>query len=304
MKQEPQNSTNNAPLPNRGGARGGAVRNLVVRTLTGIIFIVVMIGGILYSPLTTALLFALITVLSAWEFTGIMNRQEDVELNRFITTVAALMLYLGFFGYTMAISPTLAFLPWLVSMVYLMIAELYLQRQRPIVNWALTMMAQLYIALPFGLLCILRTGSDLELYQLLHGDGAIVVLAIFVFLWCSDTGAYCTGSLIGRHKLFPRISPAKSWEGSLGGAIAALAASQVFSYYAPVFNPLEWAIFAIVVVFFGTWGDLIESLLKRQIGIKDSGNILPGHGGMLDRFDSSLLAIPAVFIYLCTLAIL
>ena len=159
--QDSTDSKGNNSLPNREG--GGRVRNLVVRTLTGIIFIVVMIGGILYSPLTTALLFALITVLSAWEFTGIMNRQEDVELNRFITTVAALMLYLGFFGYMITISPTLAFLPWLVSMVYLMIAELYLQRQRPIVNWALTMMAQLYIALPFGLLCILRTGSDLEL---------------------------------------------------------------------------------------------------------------------------------------------
>lgn len=280
------------------------IQNLIVRTLTGIIFIVVMIGGILYSPLTNALLFAVITALATWEFTGIMNRQEDVELNRFITTVAALMLFLGFFGYTLSISPTLAFLPWLVSIVYLMIAELYLQRQRPIVNWALTMMAQFYIAVPFGLLCLLRTASDPDLYQLLHDDGAIVVLSIFVFLWCSDTGAYCTGSLIGRHKLFPRISPAKSWEGSLGGAVVALAASQVFSYYAPVFNSLEWAIFALIVVLFGTWGDLIESLLKRQIGIKDSGHILPGHGGMLDRFDSSLLAIPAVFIYLCTLAIL
>ena len=130
------------------------------------------------------------------------------------------------------------------------------------------------------------------------------MLAIFVFLWCSDTGAYCTGSLIGKHKLFPRISPAKSWEGSVGGAVVALIASQVFYSYAPFITPVEWAIFALVVVVFGTWGDLIESLLKRQIGIKDSGHILPGHGGMLDRFDSSLLAIPAVFAYLCTLGIL
>ena len=298
--------TTRQPNPSiTGGAGGGSkMKNLIVRTLTGIVFIVVMIGGILYSPLTTALLFALITALSAWEFTGIINKQDDVELNRFITTVAAIMFFFGFFGYALGISPSLAFLPWLLSCTYLMITELYLQRQRPILNWALTAMSQLYIALPFGLLCLLRSSTDAELSQLLGNNGATVVLAIFVCLWCSDTGAYCTGSLIGRHKLFPRISPAKSWEGSIGGAFTALIASQIFHYYAPELTSIEWAIFAIVVVFFGTWGDLSESLLKRQIGIKDSGNILPGHGGMLDRFDSSLLAIPAVFIYLCTLAIL
>jgi phosphatidate cytidylyltransferase len=124
-------------------------------------------------------------------------------------------------------------------------------------------------------------------------------LPFFVFLWASDTGAYCVGSLIGKHPLFKRISPNKSWEGSVGGAVLAIGISMIFAHYdTSLYSTLQWAGMALVVVVFGTWGDLVESLMKRQLGIKDSGNILPGHGGMLDRFDSSLIAIPAVALYL------
>jgi phosphatidate cytidylyltransferase len=118
-------------------------------------------------------------------------------------------------------------------------------------------------------------------------------------LWASDTGAYCVGSLIGKHPLFKRISPNKSWEDSVGGAVLAIGISMIFAHYdTSLYSTLQWAGMALVVVVFGTWGDLVESLMKRQLGIKDSGNILPGHGGMLDRFDSSLIAIPAVALYL------
>ena len=118
-------------------------------------------------------------------------------------------------------------------------------------------------------------------------------------MWASDTGAYCVGSLIGKHPLFKRISPNKSWEGSVGGAVLAIGISMIFAHYdTSLYSTLQWAGMALVVVVFGTWGDLVESLMKRQLGIKDSGNILPGHGGMLDRFDNSLIAIPAVALYL------
>ena len=118
-------------------------------------------------------------------------------------------------------------------------------------------------------------------------------------MWASDTGAYCVGSLIGKHPLFKRISPNKSCEGSVGGAVLAIGISMIFAHYdTSLYSTLQWAGMALVVVVFGTWGDLVESLMKRQLGIKDSGNILPGHGGMLDRFDSSLIAIPAVALYL------
>lgn len=134
------------------------------------------------------------------------------------------------------------------------------------------------------------------------GYSPVVPLTLFVFLWCNDVGAYCTGCTIGKHKLFERISPKKTWEGSIGGAVFTMLAAYLLHHFLPdwySFMPVwVWVGMALVVVLFGTWGDLIESLMKREMGIKDSGKILPGHGGMLDRFDSALLAIPATVVYL------
>lgn len=301
----------------------------LTRTLTGILFVIVMVGGILYSPLTCALLFLVITALSVWEFTGLVNSREDVQVNRFITTVAAVCLYLGFFGYAAGIAATVPlFVPWLLSIIYLLIAELYLQRESPLNNWAYSLMAQIYVALPFCLLpLLLFQVQDPAATGVSTRAGAYLILFIYIFLWCNDTGAYCTGSLLGRHKLFPSVSPGKTWEGSIGGGILTVAVALLIAFFGPetsaasstvdaasatgcaapvVFglNPWQWAGFALIVVVFGTWGDLVESLFKRRLGIKDSGHILPGHGGMLDRFDSSLLAIPAVVAYLFTLAVL
>ena len=160
----------------------------------------------------------------------------------------------------------------------------------------------MYIALPFSLLNVLAFNATSEGIVAFN---TLLPLSIFIFLWVNDSGAYCVGSLIGRHKLFPRISPGKSWEGSIGGAVFVLAAAYAISYFLDEEQMLTmpaWLGLGLVVVVFGTWGDLVESLFKRTLGIKDSGNILPGHGGMLDRFDSSLLAIPAAVVYLYTLS--
>ena len=137
----------------------------------------------------------------------------------------------------------------------------------------------------------------------------LLPLSIFIFLWTNDTGAYCSGSLFGKHKLFPRISPAKSWEGSIGGGILVVIVAALIGYSTTnesgvnMLTIPQWIGLGIVVAVFGTWGDLVESLFKRTLGVKDSGNILPGHGGMLDRFDSSLMAIPAAVVYLYALTI-
>ena len=138
----------------------------------------------------------------------------------------------------------------------------------------------------------------------------LLPLCVFIFLWLNDTGAYCSGSLFGKHKLFPRISPGKSWEGSIGGGILVMIVAAFIGYYTnengqiSQLSVLGWVGLGLIVVVFGTWGDLVESLFKRTLGIKDSGKIMPGHGGMLDRFDSSLMAIPASVVYLYTLQLL
>lgn len=279
--------------------------NLITRTITGVLFVAVIVTCFLCQEGMYAV-FALVTGLTVWEFTGLVNNREGVCVNRFISTVAGVYLFLAMYGFCSGLTPTAVFVPYLVTIVYLLVAELYAKQKDPINNWAYTMMSQMYIALPFSLLNVLafRATPAGEVYAYL------VPLSVFVFLWVNDSGAYCCGSLLGKHKLFPRISPGKSWEGSIGGGLFVVVAAYIVWLLSDQYgvndlqlSAVEWIGLGLVVVVFGTWGDLVESLLKRTLGIKDSGKILPGHGGMLDRFDSSLLAIPAAVVYLYTLSI-
>ena len=280
------------------------MNNFIVRTITGIIFVVAIVVSFL-NPLAMIFLFSLVTGMTVWEFAGLVNERENVHINQFITSVAGVLLFLAMAVHARGLDTlNLAFVPWLATIIYLLVSELYLKATDPIANWAYTMMTQLYIALPFSLLNVLAfqfTNCDLPW---------LLPLSVFIILWVNDSGAYCCGSLLGKHKLFPRISPGKSWEGSIGGGVFVLLAAWLISLITTQkgittnLTTLQWMGMGLVVAVFGTWGDLIESLFKRTLGIKDSGNILPGHGGMLDRFDSSLLAIPAVVVYLFTLALL
>jgi len=280
------------------------MNNFIVRTITGVLFVAVLVCSFL-RPQAMVLLFALITGLTIWEFTGLVNERENVTVNRLISTVAGVYFFFAVAGFSSDLTPSAVFIPYLVSIIYLMVAELYLKNEDPIHSWAYTMMAQIYIALPFSLLNTLAFHLAPQGYVTYD---ALLPLSVFVFLWMNDTGAYLCGSLLGKHKLFPRISPGKSWEGSIGGGILVIAVAVLVWYLADQYqlnqlglSAVEWAGLGLTVVIFGTWGDLVESLFKRTLGIKDSGNILPGHGGMLDRFDSSLLAIPAAVVYLYTI---
>ncbi len=282
------------------------MKNFIVRTITGIIFVAAIVASFL-RPEAMVLLFSIVTGLTIWEFTGLVNGNVNVNVNvnRFISTAAGVYFFYAMTYFCSDLyggsAKSVVFIPYLVTIIYLLVAELYLKQEDPIADWAYTMLSQMYIALPFSLLNVLAFTAT---PQGTVNFNTLLPLSVFVFLWINDTGAYCTGSLIGRHKLFPRISPAKSWEGSIGGAVFVLAAAWAISHWLDgvMLTTLEWLGLGIVVVVFGTWGDLVESLFKRTLGIKDSGNILPGHGGMLDRFDSALLAIPAAVVYLYTLS--
>lgn len=282
------------------------MKNFIVRTITAVFFVAAVVTSFL-NPQAMVALFALVTGLTVWEFTGLVNDRPYITVNRFICTVSGVYLFLAMAGYNSGLTPATVFIPYLVSIIYLLVAELYLQAKDPINNWAYTMLSQIYIALPFSLLNVLAFRSNGYSIEYSY----LAPLAVFVFLWINDTGAYCCGSLLGRHKLFPRISPGKSWEGSIGGGLLVVAVALAIWHFTTLhgvndleLTAYEWAGLGLVVVVFGTWGDLVESLFKRTLGIKDSGNILPGHGGMLDRFDSSLLAIPAAVVYLYTLTLL
>ena len=283
------------------------MKNLITRTITGVLFVAIIVVGFRV-PEGMIALFALITGLAVWEFTGLVNNMEGVTVNRFISTAAGVYFFLAVAGFCSGVTPSAVFIPYLLTVVYLFISELYTKNANPIADWAYTMLAQMYIALPFSMVNVLAfqdTGHGIAFNSLLP-------LSIFIFLWTNDTGAYCSGSLFGKHKLFPRVSPGKSWEGSIGGGILVLAVAALIGYIenstdglTPVALSIPaWMGLGLVVVVFGTWGDLVESLFKRTLGIKDSGNILPGHGGMLDRFDSSLMAMPAAVVYLYTLTLL
>ena len=271
-------------------------RKFFRRALTGVVYAVAVTGCTLWGPLTFGLLFTLISALTVHELGALIKHNGKAEPNQLLPAVAAACLFLATMGCcTRPSGGQHLFLPYIALLICLLIAELYLKKADPISNWACTMLSQVYVALPFALLNVLAyhpTPQGTIAYN------PILPLSVFVILWLNDSGAYCVGVLLGRHRLFPRISPKKSWEGSIGGGIIALIGSLVFARYFHFLSPGKWLGLAVVVVVFGAWGDLVESLFKRQLGLKDSGHVLPGHGGWLDRMDSMLLAVPAAVGYL------
>ncbi len=270
------------------------MKKFIIRGVTGLIFVTLLVSAILYSHISFGVLFAIITGLAVNEFCNLMHENKKTSFSCYLAVLGGTYLFFAVYAATFlnVNNATILFIPYIILVTYIFIRELYRKEGGAINNYAFFTLSQIYAAVPFTLLnLIAEHGNE-------GGYHYIFPLAIFIFLWSNDTGAYCVGCTIGRHKMFERISPKKSWEGFIGGAATAILAGYIVSLFFEQLNTWQWIGMAIVVVAAGTMGDLIESCMKREIGIKDSGNILPGHGGILDRFDSTMLAIPCVLVYL------
>jgi phosphatidate cytidylyltransferase len=199
------------------------------------------------------------------------------------------------------IIPKNYFLILVPMILVIMVTELYRKQEKPFDSLAHTFFSIIYTAVPFSMLpfsAFSRTGLDTLLH---HNQGLFspgIIIGFFLLIWANDTGAYLAGVSFGRHKLFERISPKKTWEGFLGGVISAVAAAWFLSGWLGVVDRENWIIIAVIVSVAGTYGDLVESMLKRSTGIKDSGTIMPGHGGFLDRFDSAIISFPLVYLFI------
>lgn len=278
------------------------MKNLIVRTLTGALFAVTLIASILYGKATFGALFTLVTILSVNEFSNLVKAYKKTTFPTWLAAVAGGYLYIAtfmaFHGNNAA--PITLYAPYIAIVAYVFIRQLFDTEGKTLDNYAYFTMSQIYAALPFALLNILATAGANAGSTYFY----LLPISIFALVWCNDTGAFFVGCSIGKHKMFERVSPKKTWEGFAGGAIAAITAAIVASHFFTIMNVWEWAGLAAVVVISGTFGDLIESSMKREMQIKDSGNMLPGHGGILDRFDSAMLATPCALLYLSFIGVL
>ena len=267
-----------------------SLKTLAIRTLTGAVFVAIIVGSILYNQYSFAFVFAAFAAMASAEFYRLVEDLTHTPRGTlFVDILGSVLLFITFYIYAdknFHISGIIT-VPYLVYFLVRFIMQLYDKVERPLEGWAYSFLGQIYVALPFAMCNVLYFRFS-----------PLILLSLFVFIWVNDTGAYLVGCTIGKHRLFERISPKKSWEGFWGGLILAAATAYVASLYLGILNTWQWIGLALVCSVFGTWGDLCESLIKRSLNVKDSGKILPGHGGWLDRFDSVLLAAPASILYL------
>jgi phosphatidate cytidylyltransferase len=265
------------------------LNNLQQRIIVGVLGAVVFIGGIIYNEWSYFILFLLLGLLALLEFYKLVKTQ-GINANKSIG------LLLGGASFSSVFLIEKALMPW--ELLYLLlpllwftfVLELYRKKAQPFTNIAFTLLGVAYVAVPFSLLHQLAYLNDVYSWQ--------PILGLLLLIWASDTGAYIVGKNLGKHKLLERVSPGKTWEGWAGGTVLAVVVGYVLAYFFQDLEMYQWIGVAILVAIFGVLGDLVESLLKRSLGVKDSGTLLPGHGGVLDRFDSLLLAIPFIVAFL------
>lgn len=267
-----------------------SIKSVATRAVTGAVYVAIVVGSVLWNKYSFATVFIAFSALASAEFYHLTKDLTHTPRGtRFVDILGSIQLFLTLYIYAdkdFNMSGIIT-VPYIVYFLVRFIMQLYDKVERPLEGWAYSFLGQIYVALPFALCNILYFRFS-----------PLILLSLFVFIWINDTGAYLVGCTIGKHRLFERISPKKSWEGFWGGLILAATAAYIASLYFNDLNTWQWIGLALTCSIFGTWGDLCESLIKRSLNVKDSGNMLPGHGGWLDRLDSVLLAAPAAILYL------
>ncbi len=282
------------------------LKTLTTRTLTAVVFVAVLLSCIMFNYISFAALFFTVSVLGLYEFYQLAEKL-GAKPYKAIGIITGALLFSSFAIGTIYITDAMhghMYFPVIIAIGFLIfIAGLLDPKPNTVLNIAYTLMGIIYAVIPFILLllisCITPPVFEINLNSIAVAPYNFhYVLGIILLIWASDTGAYLVGSLIGKNKLYERISPGKTWEGSVGAALLNIACAYFIAMLFPELELKHWIVISILVSVFGTIGDLVESMLKRQAGVKDSGKIMPGHGGILDRFDSLLFVSPFIYAYL------
>lgn len=270
------------------------MNNMLIRSLTGLVFGVVIIASLVLHPLVFAFVFQLVVLFGLYEFYTLCNKASHHPQKLFgmisgggLFLLNALLPFSPGLEVLFVLVFPLSFVPFII--------ELYRKKPTPFQNIALSLLGIIYIAVPLALL-----NWFFQFQPTPYRWG--LILGFFILIWMHDTGAYFTGMLLGRHKLFERLSPKKTIEGSFGGTVFAMITAFFLQWLLPMPQVWMWFAIAAICVVAGTFGDLTASMFKRSLGVKDSGSIFPGHGGIIDRFDAVFLAAPMVFVFLMLIA--
>ena len=267
------------------------MKDLIKRTITGIVIVALILAGVIINQFTFMIIFLAILIAGLIEFYQIFEKTGKNPQK--ISGIILGVLVFGInYGIATGLTKPLLMAASVPVILYIVIAELYRKHETPFENISITFFGIVYIALPISLLWYLAFRENICHYN------RNLILGYFFLIWANDTMAYLTGIAFGKNRLFERISPKKSWEGAIGGFVCCLGVAFLLSFYYNDLTSWQWIIYGIIIAVFGTFGDLAESMLKRSLNIKDSGTLLPGHGGILDRFDTLFLAVPAVYLYL------
>ncbi|HPE33720.1 MAG TPA: phosphatidate cytidylyltransferase [Bacteroidales bacterium] len=269
------------------------MNNFFQRSLTAVIFGIAVLGSVFLGPYAFFMLFFLINALAIREFYLMLQKGMALKLNISFGVLLSSLLYLIISLCNLQILGKNYIILSLLLLLFIFIAELFRNQKNPVINISIILLGNVYLTLPFSML------NRMFSLQNSFGSGFPWLLTgLFIIIWVNDTFSYITGSMIGKNKMFKRISPNKTWEGTAGGFFFSLLAGFLLSRISQSIGSWQWIAFSGLIALSGNFGDLSESMLKRSFSIKDSGDILPGHGGLLDRFDSLLFAVPVAIVFL------